>query len=189
MPASDPPATPPSASHTKALGPRHPPTPGHTARTEAGVAEASGAAGSGVGVTAAGGASASDHGVTPAPGSAVPTPAAAPAPASSPRAGAGVGGGGAADLTGTGRAAPRAARLRSIRAAEIRFAREAKLGEGSFGSVLRGEWRGTDVAIKANSVDCVDTESIARESDMYVFRGSCVVLRVLCGLRTWLPCP
>ena len=57
-------------------------------------------------------------------------------------------------------------RLRTIRARELALAGGALLGEGSFGKVQVGVWNGTDVAIKANGVDCRDPTAIDREREM-----------------------
>ncbi len=57
-------------------------------------------------------------------------------------------------------------RLRTIRARELTLAGGALLGEGSFGKVQVGVWNGTDVAIKANGVDCRDPTAIDREREM-----------------------
>ena len=59
-------------------------------------------------------------------------------------------------------------RLRTIRARELALAGGALLGEGSFGKVQVGVWNGTDVAIKANGVDCRDPTAIDREREMWV---------------------
>ncbi len=59
-------------------------------------------------------------------------------------------------------------RLRTIRARELALAGGALLGEGSFGKVQVGVWSGTDVAIKANGVDCRDPTAIDREREMWV---------------------
>ncbi len=59
-------------------------------------------------------------------------------------------------------------RLRTIRARELALVGGALLGEGSFGKVQVGVWNGTDVAIKANGVDCRDPTAIDREREMWV---------------------
>jgi hypothetical protein len=67
-------------------------------------------------------------------------------------------------------------RLHTIRARELALAEGALLGEGSFGKVQVGVWNGTDVAIKANGVDCRDPTAIDREREMWVptFVSACV---------------
>ena len=71
-------------------------------------------------------------------------------------------------------------RLRTIRARELALVGGALLGEGSFGKVQVGVWNGTDVAIKANGVDCRDPTAIDREREMWVPMS--VVCVVLCGV-------
>ncbi len=73
-------------------------------------------------------------------------------------------------------------RLRTIRARELALAGGALLGEGSFGKVQVGVWNGTDVAIKANGVDCRDPTAIDREREMWVpMSVVCVVLCCKCA--------
>jgi hypothetical protein len=66
-------------------------------------------------------------------------------------------------------------RLRTIRASELSLTGGAVVGEGSFGKVQVGVWNGTDVAIKANGVDCRDPTAIDREREMWVPLGGDVV--------------
>jgi hypothetical protein len=63
-------------------------------------------------------------------------------------------------------ASGRVHRLRTIRASELSLTGGALVGEGSFGKVQVGVWNGTDVAIKANGVDCRDPTAIDREREM-----------------------
>jgi hypothetical protein len=58
--------------------------------------------------------------------------------------------------------------LRNIRAKDLRLRGGAHLGEGSFGAVQLGEWGDVEVAVKSNSVSCLDAAAIAREREMYV---------------------
>ena len=75
-------------------------------------------------------------------------------------------------------------RLRTIRARELALAGGALLGEGSFGKVQVGVWNGTDVAIKANGVDCRDPTAIDREREMWVPTPClqvCMCMSVVCA--------
>ena len=78
---------------------------------------------------------------------------------------AGVGGAGGLGL-GPSPGSPHVHRLRTIHARELALTGGAVLGAGSFGAVQVGVWNGTDVAIKANGVDCRDPLAIAREREM-----------------------
>ena len=124
-----------------------------------------------------------------------------PAPVAAAGAGAGEAGAGAVGPLGP------VHRLRTIRARELALAGGALLGEGSFGKVQVGVWNGTDVAIKANGVDCRDPTAIDREREMWVpmslsarcavvwYCFACCVACVLvwCGavrsLSMWSVCP
>ncbi len=59
-------------------------------------------------------------------------------------------------------------RLRTILARELVLSGGDVLGEGSFGKVQVGVWRGTDVAIKTGGVDSRDATAIGREREMSV---------------------
>jgi hypothetical protein len=59
-------------------------------------------------------------------------------------------------------------RLRTILARELVLSDGDVLGEGSFGKVQVGVWRGTDVAIKTSGVDSRDATAIGREREMSV---------------------
>ncbi len=66
---------------------------------------------------------------------------------------------------------PRAMQLPHIKYKDLTM--QTVLGEGSFGSVNKAQWRETPVAVKACSVDCArDTEALDRERAMYVSRHS-----------------
>ena len=60
--------------------------------------------------------------------------------------------------------------LRNIRAKDLRLRGGAHLGAGAFGAVQLGEWGDVEVAVKSNSVSCLDAAAIAREREMYVSR-------------------
>jgi hypothetical protein len=62
--------------------------------------------------------------------------------------------------------------LRNIRAKDLRLRGGAHLGAGAFGAVQLGEWGDVEVAVKSNSVSCLDVAAIAREREMYVSRVS-----------------
>ncbi len=76
-------------------------------------------------------------------------------------------------------------RLRTIRARELALAGGALLGEGSFGKVQVGVWNGTDVAIKANGVDCRDPTAIDREREMWVPTLVCMCMSVSVCVWWW----
>ncbi len=60
-------------------------------------------------------------------------------------------------------------RLCVFRTSELSLEEGSSLGVGSFGSVQEGQWRGTDVAIKAsNCVGGLDSTSLDREREMCV---------------------
>ena len=60
--------------------------------------------------------------------------------------------------------------MRNIRAKDLRLRGGAHLGAGAFGAVQLGEWGDVEVAVKSNSVSCLDAAAIAREREMYVSR-------------------
>ena len=62
--------------------------------------------------------------------------------------------------------------MRNIRAKDLRLRGGAHLGAGAFGAVQVGEWGDAEVAVKSNSVSCLDAAAIAREREMYVSRVS-----------------
>ena len=76
-------------------------------------------------------------------------------------------------------------RLRTIRARELALAGGALLGEGSFGKVQVGVWNGTDVAIKANGVDCRDPTAIDREREMWVPMSAVCAWRCVACVLLW----
>jgi hypothetical protein len=63
--------------------------------------------------------------------------------------------------------------LRHIRAKDLVLRGGAHLGAGAFGSVQPGEWGDVEVAVKSNSVSCLDVAAIAREREMYGGVGGC----------------
>ena len=64
-------------------------------------------------------------------------------------------------------------RLRTILARELVLSGGDMLGEGSFGKVQVGVWRGTDVAIKTSGADSRDATAIGREREMSVMFSTC----------------
>ena len=86
----------------------------------------------------------------------------AQATAHGPNCGVAGAGAGAAAASGTHR-------LCVFRTSELSLEEGSSLGVGSFGSVQVGQWRGTDVAIKAsNCVGGLDSTSLDREREMCV---------------------